>query len=132
MKTQLVAAAAIAFTLGPGALFALQSTNAAVVYDYNSTADVILGLTSGWQAEKLRHRDWTLHKLVDNPDLVPAGACRDVANQWNGNILGYKSILSFHDLIGASANNRCKLQYTKSGSINADGTFDLIAVAPTP
>lgn len=28
-----------------------------------------LGITPHWQVEKLRHRPWTLHKAVDNPDM---------------------------------------------------------------
>jgi hypothetical protein len=125
------AAAAVAVTIVPGALFALQTLNSVIAYDYNVSDDVVSGMTSNWTVEKLRHRPWTLHKGVDNPDIIPQGVCRDTANRWNVNVMGAKSTTTFESLLETSAKNSCKLQYAKNATPNADGSFDLTSVAPT-
>jgi hypothetical protein len=125
------AAAAVAVTIVPGALFALQTTNSMIAYDYSTSDAVVSGITPTWQVDKLRQRSFTLYKAVDNPDILPQGVCRDTANRWNVNVLGSKSITVFQTLLDTSATNSCKLQYTKSATANADGTFDLVSVAPT-
>lgn len=132
MKFRLgAAAAAVAVTIVPGALFALQTVNTVVAYDYSPADAVVSGITSSWQTEKVRHRAWTHHNAVDNPDLFPSGLCRDIANRWNVNVMGAKSLTVFQTLLNSSASNTCKLQYIKSGTANADGSFDLISVVPT-
>jgi hypothetical protein len=125
------AAAAVAVTIVPGALFALQTVNSVVAYEYSASDAVVSGLTSTWQVEKLRQRPWTLHKGVDNPDIIPSGLCRDIANRWNVNVMGAKSLTIFQTLLESSAANNCKLQYGKNSSANADGSFDLLSVVPT-
>ena len=132
MKFRLgAAAAAVAVTIVPGALFALQTNNSVIAFDYNSSDAVVSGMTSTWQVEQLRQRPWTLHKGVDNPDIIPQGVCRDTANRWNVNVMGAKSITVFQGLLDTSAKNSCKLQYGRNITPNADGTFDLTSIAPT-
>ena len=126
------AAIAVALTVVPGALFALQTTSSVTAYDYNATAKVVFGVTSTWQRVEAKYVAATFHTFVDNPDLIPTGACRDIANRWNMNILGGKSSASFESLLQVSADNNCKLQCTRTTVANADGSYDLTAVAPTP
>jgi hypothetical protein len=125
------AAAAVAVTIVPGALFALQTYNSVIAYDYSSSDAVVSGMTSTWQVEKLRLRLSTQFNGVDNPDIIPQGVCRDTANRWNVNIMGAKSTTIFQGLLDTSAKNNCKLQYHKNVTPNVDGTFDLTSVAPT-
>lgn len=132
MKFRLgAAAAAVAVTIVPGALFALQTFNSVIAYDYSYSDAVVSGMTSTWQVEKLRVRAWTPFNGVDNPDIIPQGVCRDTANRWNVNVMGAKSMTIFQGLLDTSAKNSCKLKYSKNVTPNADGTFDLTSVAPT-
>ena len=131
MKFRRLAAAVVAGTLAPGALFASEITSSITAYDYDTADAVVTGLTSSWQVEKLRHRPWTLHKGVDSPDTIPQNACRDIANRWNTNVLGTRSLTVFRSLLDSSAQSHCKLEYARMSTPSSDGSFDLTSVAPT-
>ena len=123
------ALSALAISIAPQALSADQASHTAVVTNYNSASDVVTGDTAG-AIESLKHSPATTHQFVDMGPFFPPDPCRTIALRWNIAVFKNSPKNVFDAILVHSAQNSCKISYTRTDS-QAQGSFDLITVAPT-
>lgn len=122
-------AAGIVALIGSSALFA--NTNGWVIATgYDTQTTVVTGITKFWQTESLRHGGFTQHQFIGNPGLIPPGVCRAIAITWDIGVFQHRSTAWFDKELAKSAQHNCNLTFVRLDGANADGSFNLVTVAP--
>jgi hypothetical protein len=124
------AIAAVTFIIVPGALAASPVNGTITAYEFDDSQDVVTGVSPTWQVQRLRDRGFTEHRFIDDPNIMPPGACRSVAIRWNAGILMGRSRTYFTRLLAKSAQHNCSITFVREDAANPDGSFDLQQVAP--
>jgi len=128
------AALFLSLVLVPGALYAQSNapSGQCTCVDFEEDTRTVSGVTSNLEVERLHHTNDTLHKFIGNPNDIPPGNCRVIAHAWNVAVFLKAKDQAFVALLRASAANECKIAYERDAAPNAEGTFDLVSVAPSP
>jgi hypothetical protein len=124
------AIAAIALTLLPGALFAGSASEIVSVRHFDADTHTVTGVSSSSEVHRLRHTAATVHDFVVDPELFPPGPTRSLVNEWNLAVFQNKSASKFVRLLRRAVELGIPLQVERTDKANADGTFDLVKVAP--
>ena len=133
MKYRLGAAIAVlATTLFSGGVFAGSTSGKVTAFDYNPGLAVVSGIDAGWQVHKLKHHGFTDNVGIEDPNIFPAGRCRSIAVRWNIGVFQGRSPTYFRKVLEQSALFNCSIEFVRETDANADGSFDLKAVSPTP
>ena len=133
MKYQLGAAvAALVLGLVPGTVIAGQASSWIVATNYASITSTVSGVDKSWNQQSLRHSAATVHNFVANPNAFPPDPCRVIASAWNVAVFQNRPKSAFDSLLKLSAQNQCAFSVVRSDSPNADGSFDLVSIAPSP
>lgn len=80
---------------------------------------------------KLHENPGTIHGVEDPNEFSP-GACRTITNIWNSSVQGTPPTLPFPKLYDHLAQHGCRVFFIRSGSINADGSSNLVEAHPIP
>jgi hypothetical protein len=138
-------AAALAFALVSGSVFAEPASNKVLATSFTSGTKVLSGLDSGFSLQKLKHTPATTHlfarmSIPPDPYLTippdpyltippdPYLTCRTLATTWNVAVYQNRPQATFDSLLVSAAANHCSLQITRASVPNADGTSDLVSI----
>ena len=133
MKYRLRAAlAALALGIIPATVSAGSASSWILATQYVTQSHILSGVDKGWSSTTLKHNAATQHRFVANPNAFPPDPCRAVAIVWNVAVFQNRSQPVFDALLKLSAQHHCPLDVVRSDVANADGTYDLMSIAPTP
>jgi len=124
------ALSAVAFMLMPGALLAGSASESIATKDFDTTTHTVTGLTSSWTFQKLRHTAATSHDFVSDPAPFPPGPYRSFVIDWNLAVFQSKPAATFDKLLARATELGIVLRVERSDKANADGSFELVKVAP--
>jgi hypothetical protein len=129
-RAAIAAVAAFATLVGSSSLFA-NSTGWVVTTHFDNQTETVTGLTKLWEEEALRGGNGTEHQFVGNPNLIPPGACRNIAFVWNLFVFTNRPTTWFNNLLRDSAQHNCNIAFTRTDGQNPDGSFNLVTVSPS-
>ncbi|MEO7330682.1 MAG: hypothetical protein ABI193_19055 [Minicystis sp.] len=134
MKYRLGAAVAALF-LGiiPGTVSAESASSWILNTKYVTDTHTLSGVDRSWNQLSLRHTPGTQHRFATTDlSAFPPDPCRLIASAWNGAVFQDREQSAFDYLLKVSAAHNCALDVEHATAANADGSFDLVSVAPTP
>lgn len=134
MKYRLLAAvAALVLGLLPGTVSAESASKWMLATQYVTNSHTLSGVDKSWNQESLRHNPATLHRFAAaDPGAFPPDPCKLIALAWNIAVFQNREQAAFDYMLKVSAQNHCAVEVERSSSPNADGSFDLVSIAPTP
>ncbi|MFO0758549.1 MAG: hypothetical protein U0359_18800 [Byssovorax sp.] len=126
------ALAAIVIGLIPVTVSASGASSWILATQYVVHTHTLTGLDKSWQSAKLRHGAVTVHQFVADPSAFPPDPCRALAIAWNVAVFQNRQQSVFDGLLMLSAQAHCAVNVTRANAANADGSYDMLTVAPTP
>ncbi len=134
MKYRLGAAVAALF-LGiiPGTVSADTASSWILATQYVTDTHTLSGVDRSWNQVSLRHNEATLHRFATAElGAFPPDPCRLIAGAWNKAVFQNREHSAFEYILKVSAQQHCALDVVQSSTANADGSFDIVSIAPTP